>query len=196
MKRGGRIRRCRRIIMALHPTNLGAFAAGRVCRRIAVFAKGNVSHGFIASGGRKVRGRVALSSRQIYFLRARVRAAFLAAATRPARPLVRDALRDAAFKDPAPRLRAAVRACLDRARRDAAERPSRRSAVRVARARLAEGFLPDRERFSACAALRRVLSEVVPFSGGGSPTPARRALERPIAIACFVDRAPCLPSRT
>jgi len=111
-----------------------------------------------------VRGRVALSSRQIYFLRAGV----LAAATRPVRPFVRTALRAAAFRDPAPRLRAAVRACLDNARLDAAERPSRRSAVRVARARIAEGFLPDRERLSACVALRRVLSEVVPFSGGGS----------------------------
>lgn len=27
-------------------------------------------------------------------------------------------------------------------------------------------------------------------------TEARRAFERPIAIACFVDRAPCLPRRT
>jgi hypothetical protein len=32
--------------------------------------------------------------------------------------------------------------------------------------------------------------------GGGSFTPARRAFDNPIAIACFVDRAPCLPSRT
>src|SRR5215813_15118786 len=72
-------------------------------------AKGNVSHGFTASGDRKVRGRVALSSRQIYFLRAGV----LAAATRPVRPFVRTALRAAAFRDPAPRLRAAVRACLE-----------------------------------------------------------------------------------
>jgi hypothetical protein len=30
----------------------------------------------------------------------------------------------------------------------------------------------------------------------GTLTPARRAFERPIAIACFVDRAPCLPLRT
>src|SRR5690606_13477747 len=34
-----------------------------------------------------------------------------------------------------------------------------------------------------------------PF-GGGRSTPSRRAFERPIAIACFGDRAPCLPSRT
>ena len=32
---------------------------------------------------------------------------------------------------------------------------------------------------------------------GGRPslTPARRAFDRPMAIACFVERAPCLPSR-
>jgi hypothetical protein len=29
----------------------------------------------------------------------------------------------------------------------------------------------------------------------GSFTPARRALESPIAIACLVERAPCFPSR-
>src|SRR5262249_37933794 len=31
--------------------------------------------------------------------------------------------------------------------------------------------------------------------GGGSFTPARRALESPMAIACLVERAPCFPSR-
>src|SRR5919108_6605989 len=44
-------------------------------------------------------------------------------------------------------------------------------------------------------ALRRVSSLTVPFSGGGRATPARRALERPMAIACLVERAPCLPLR-
>jgi hypothetical protein len=38
-------------------------------------------------------------------------------------------------------------------------------------------------------------SDVFPFVGGGSLTPARRAFESPMAIACFVDRAPCLPLR-
>src|SRR5437667_7389650 len=47
----------------------------------------------------------------------------------------------------------------------------------------------------ADAALLRVFSVVRPFAGGGSSTPARRALLRPMALACFVDRAPCLPSR-
>ena len=50
-------------------------------------------------------------------------------------------------------------------------------------------------RYARCA-LFLVFSDVSPFSGGGRSTPARRALERPIAIACSVDRAPCLPSRT
>jgi hypothetical protein len=31
---------------------------------------------------------------------------------------------------------------------------------------------------------------------GGSFTPARRAFDRPIAIACSGERAPCFPSRT
>jgi hypothetical protein len=47
----------------------------------------------------------------------------------------------------------------------------------------------------ALAALRLV-SGVAVEGGVGSFTPARRAFESPIAIACLVDRAPCLPSRT
>ena len=34
-----------------------------------------------------------------------------------------------------------------------------------------------------------------PARGGFSLTPERRAFDRPMAIACFVDRAPCFPSR-
>jgi hypothetical protein len=30
---------------------------------------------------------------------------------------------------------------------------------------------------------------------GGKSTPARLASDNPIAIACFVDLAPCFPSR-
>ena len=44
----------------------------------------------------------------------------------------------------------------------------------------------------ACFRVRR---EVVPFFGGGSLTPARRALDKPIAMACLAERAPCFPSR-
>jgi hypothetical protein len=47
----------------------------------------------------------------------------------------------------------------------------------------------------AAAALRRV--EALALRGGaGSFTPDRRAFDRPMAIACFVERAPCFPSRT
>src|SRR5579871_6541296 len=54
----------------------------------------------------------------------------------------------------------------------------------MARDRLADGF-------------RLVGSSLFPLLGlGGRSTPARRAFDRPIAIACFVLRAPCLPSRT
>jgi hypothetical protein len=60
--------------------------------------------------------------------------------------------------------------------------------------RLADGLLPARRR-NAALALRRVFSEVLPGSGARSSTPDRRALESPIAIACFVDRAPCFPFR-
>jgi hypothetical protein len=67
----------------------------------------------------------------------------------------------------------------------------------MARERVGDGFFlpplwPLRRSWTA---LRRVVAEVVPFSGGGSFTPARRAFESPIAIACFVERAPCFPSR-
>src|SRR4029450_2699059 len=87
--------------------------------------------------------------------------------------------------------------CLERADLDAADRPLRLSARVVARARLLERWrerpvLPfARSRW----ALRRVSLGAEPSPGGGSFTPARRAFDRPIALACFVDCAPCLPSR-
>jgi hypothetical protein len=37
--------------------------------------------------------------------------------------------------------------------------------------------------------------ETVPRFGSGIFTPARRAFDSPIAMACFVDAAPCFPSR-
>ncbi|HEU4629174.1 MAG TPA: hypothetical protein VFS08_05490 [Gemmatimonadaceae bacterium] len=70
-------------------------------------------------------------------MRARVRAAFRAAAFRPAAPFVRAALRAAALRSLALRLRAADRACFDRADFDADERPSFFSAFVAPRARLA-----------------------------------------------------------
>ena len=45
----------------------------------------------------------------------------------------------------------------------------------------------------AAFALRFV--EGLAFFGTGRRTPERRAFDNPIAIACFVDRAPCFPSR-
>src|SRR5215510_15429382 len=60
------------------------------------------------------------------------------------------------------------------------------------RLRLADGRLCGRER----PPLRALRAAWVPGGGGGSFTPARRALERPMAIACFAERAPCFPSRT
>jgi hypothetical protein len=94
------------------------------------------------------------------------------------------------------RRRAADRACFDRAARDADACGSRSSALRVAAERRALGrFRSARLRVRSRAAFLRVCSEVVPRLGGASRTPARRALERPMAIACLADRAPCLPSR-
>src|SRR5262249_47573493 len=94
------------------------------------------------------------------------------------------------------RFRRALRTCRDNAVRDAALCPSRFSARSLARDLAGDALCPDfaRER-SRCACFRaRALAW--PFFGGLSFTPARRALERPIAIACFVERAPCFPWRT
>jgi hypothetical protein len=66
-----------------------------------------------------------------------------------------------------------------------------------ARERLGDGLALEPRwptRRSDCA-LRRVLAEVVRFFGGLNFTPARRAFDSPMAIACFVERAPCFPSR-
>src|SRR5438270_539530 len=54
------------------------------------------------------------------------------------------------------------------------------------------GLFPLRRSRAACF---RVSADALPFFGAGKLTPARRALERPIAIACLAERAPCLPSR-
>jgi len=111
---------------------------------------------------------------------ARVRAAFLAEAERAA----------------ALRFLAADRACLARLEREAAWCPSRCKASSVARERRRlTGADPrpaaDLPRRRSAAALVRVRLDAVPFLGAGSFTPARRAFDRPIAIACLVDRAPC-----
>jgi hypothetical protein len=129
-----------------------------------------------------ISGRGPLKSVGDYFLfadvRARVRAAFFAAAERA----------------DAGRFRAAVRACRESALREAVRCGSRFNALRTARPRRGDGFRCSRPARAALAADFRVSS--FPPLGGGSFTPARRALESPIAIACLVERAPCLPSRT
>src|SRR6185312_3787704 len=69
------------------------------------------------------------------------------------------------------------------------------TAARVPRDRRAEVFRLDPPRRRADWALRRVRFDALPLAGARRPTPARRALESPMAIACLVDRAPCLPAR-
>ena len=93
------------------------------------------------------------------------------------------------------RRRAADFACRDSAFRDTVRFGSRFNARMAARARLAEGRVRRRPARLAAFALRFVEALAL-RGGGGSLIPARRAFERPIAIACFADRAPCLPSRT
>jgi len=117
-----------------------------------------------------------------------------AAALRTRGPFVRDAFFAAADRCDAGRCRAAVRACRASARGEAAEWPSRRSARLTAVDRRRDGRpfarFPPLDRAVCFDALA-----LLPFCLGNF-TPARRAFDRPIAIACFVDRAPCFPSRT
>src|SRR5438105_4974767 len=127
-------------------------------------------------------------------LRARVRAALRAAAERTRGPLVRAALRAAAERDVAVRLRDAVRAWRASAECEAAAWPSRLSALRTARERFVEVFLPRRRR--AAFALLRVCADACPAFGARRFTPVRRAFDNPMAMACLVERAPCFPSRT
>ena len=95
------------------------------------------------------------------------------------------------------RFRAACLACLESARCDAAARGSRFRAALLARDLFADGLdVPPLRPFSRSrSAFSCVEPGVAPSFGADSFTPARRAFESPIAIACFVDRAPCLPSR-
>jgi hypothetical protein len=65
----------------------------------------------------------------------------------------------------------------------------------MARDRRAPGLAFRPAARLAYSALRLVLA-FAPAGGGGNFTPARRAFDKPMAIACFVERAPCLPSRT
>src|ERR1041384_2865347 len=96
-------------------------------------------------------------------------------------------------RDAAERFFAALRAWRESACFEAALWPSRFNAFRVARERFADGRFPLFALLRSRAACSFVSSED-PFEAGRS-TPARRAFESPLAIACFVDRAPCFPSR-
>src|SRR5262249_21386738 len=137
---------------------------------------------------------VSLSLPQPRARRARVRAAFFAATERPRAPLVRAAFFAARERALGPRLTADERAWRASAGFDPAAWPFRRKAPMVDRPRRR-----DRRRPGCCgtsvssSALCRAAAE--PPRGGGSLTPARRAFDRPIAIACLADCAPCLPSR-
>jgi len=111
-------------------------------------------------------------------------------------PLVCDARRAAALRDARDRRRDALLACRASALFDTVLRRSRFNARLVAAERRPDGRLrlcaPARLAYFALCFVFALAVE----GGGDSLTPARRAFDRPIAIACFVDRAPCLPSRT
>ncbi|HEY7895846.1 MAG TPA: hypothetical protein VIC24_13185 [Gemmatimonadaceae bacterium] len=92
------------------------------------------------------------------------------------------------------RRRALERACLDNELRDAAACPSRRSAPATARERVRDVFRPRFRPFARSRFAWRLVRADERLLAG-SFTPDRRAFESPIAIACFVDRAPCFPSR-
>ena len=101
-------------------------------------------------------------------------------------------LRAAAERLAAERLRAAPLAWRESAKREAALRGRRFSAFNAALARLAEVRAPvlrlgDERFFGELFDLRFGLSRI--------GTPARRASESPIAMACFAFFAPCAPSR-
>jgi len=140
----------------------------RYTLRPAVYRSTRVSHSF--------------STPVMQRYEARVRAAFWAARLRPSSPFVRAAFVAARRKFCLPRVRALLRACRESDSLDAADRPSRLRAPLIARDRV-----PDGGRFVAFV--------VLPLGFGPSFTPARRAFDKPIAIACLVLRAPCLPSR-
>lgn len=129
--------------------------------------------------------------------RALVRAALRAAAERAAGPLVAAALRADFDRSSGERFLAADRACFESEAFDAAARPSFLRASLLACERFLAGrLLGLSPSFRSRSARSRVALEAVPFLGGANLTPPLLAFERPIAMACFVERAPCLPSRT
>ena len=89
------------------------------------------------------------------------------------------------------RFSAAPLACLESAANEAAWCGSFRRACKLDHDRFGSGRLPARDR-SWAAFLWVFLLAVAP---GFFAIPARRAWERPMAMACFVFLAPCFPSR-
>jgi hypothetical protein len=90
---------------------------------------------------------------------------------------------------------AAVRACRDKAFFDTTDRLSPFNAFTAARERFGDGRFRPRLAARVAEAALCFVRFVALAGGAGSFTPARRAFDKPIAIACFVDRAPCFPSR-
>jgi hypothetical protein len=127
-------------------------------------------------------------------LSATAKVPFQAAARQDLAARVRAAFRAAARRSAGDRRRAALFAWRERAFREAALRPSRFSFCSIARDRRGDVFRCRAPARLAAAALRFVEAFAL-RGGGGSFTPDRLAFDSPIAIACFVDRAPCLPSR-
>src|SRR5437660_808726 len=101
----------------------------------------------------------------------------------------------AAERERAERRAEARFACRDNAFFDAARRPSRLSAALVARDRVREVLLRPPLRPLARSRLAWRFVRFLPRFGGGNFTPALRAFDRPMAIACCGERAPCSPSR-
>jgi len=87
------------------------------------------------------------------------------------------ALRPAADRCEGVRFLATALACLDSAVGLAALLPSRLSAWLVARDRVRDGFLDFEADALSLLARRRVSADAAPCLGGGSFTPARRALD-------------------
>jgi hypothetical protein len=90
------------------------------------------------------------------------------------------------------RLAADCFACPDRARRETVLLGSFSRACRAAAALRGLRFFPALS--DSCAALRLVLP--LADDEGRAGMPARRAFDKPMATACLVFFAPCLPSRT
>jgi hypothetical protein len=104
--------------------------------------------------------------------------------------LVRAAFLAAAERELALRRLAAERACVESERGEAADDPSCFNALVVARDRVVD---VSELFFRRVVLLRRAFFAAAPFLG--SLTPALRASDSPMAMACFVERAPCFPPR-